>query len=272
MLKMHRTDNSYQTCYTFASSDNNTCNFVYYKPTKVMDKRLKVIYGSIIALIIAAMIVFPLSYDTFHWIRIGIYVLIASIPFIYWKIGKKPYLVYIALGLTIYALSTHFTIYYGHFIEARIVLTSIVYLLFIRAFTYFKGYTFKTPHLLILLGVVILFYSIVYTRLGSLSALIGMYIGLFVLMCWQGGNLYFIRKTHGYYFILIFVIVDLCNNFIHGVNLFVTDIEFLSLLSQILHWIALSILAYTTTIPRKKFGRLMKSQYRSSRKPPSHLI
>lgn len=216
-----------------------------------------VLIATLVLIFISAPILYT-SYALFHIVRLIIMGMFLLIVVCYGQVGIRDYSRWILGAFLIYSLSAIFV--QGLRFEYKLLIMATANLSLIRAFVSFQGFTFITKQLLLLVSIAVLVLAGIAGFLSTEWIYIVIYTVVLILLCWQGINLYTMQKSLGYKCIFSFVVLSITNSILSVVNLYTINSLSVQLIAQLLYWLSLWFLAYSTTLSKTEFKKVKKKQ------------
>lgn len=190
--------------------------------------------------------------DVYNVAKLTTSLLILSVPFVCHHRSMSAYSRYVTGGLGFMTVFDILILNPENLYTALLIL-SIANLLLARAFVSFKGYTYNTINLIILLISAVGFCSYIYMLHNSLSPILVLYTLSIIFMSWQGLNLYIQNKTEGTQLIFVSIVAYILSNLIYGVYEYVSPQFTYGLASLILYWFFAVLMVHSTTLSLKEF-------------------
>lgn len=219
------------------------------------NRKLKLFYWALLVLILLSLSSFGfLGLSEFNFSKIVVSAAIILVPLLFSQKKLKEYKLYVILAMLAFLVGDVVNVRVGMFPYANLCY-SLGNVLLIRAFYTFQGYTFNISRLLLLFLVALAFYYAVTDDLGNERPLVVTYMLILAITCWQGINQFAIRRSYGAFYILLAMLFLIILNILKGIFLWLSSVQYVDAIYQIMYWLAMLFLAHSTTIEYKKFFR-----------------
>lgn len=201
---------------------------------------------TILILGITAMISSQIGHDIYYILKPLTTILIVLLAL---KIGTKSIRPYFQLSIAalVFCLIGDSLLLNPDFFVFGLVAFLIGHLLFAASFISKVGVSKNIWPLLPLLAFAIGFYIYMYEGLGALAMPVAVYIGVIVMMSWQGISMRYKQPSWDHDLIAIGVLLFMLSDSILAYNKFVNPLDYSAIYILSTYWAAILLLAYATS-------------------------
>jgi uncharacterized membrane protein YhhN len=122
----------------------------------------------------------------------------------------------------------------------------IAHLFFLAAFYSEGGFKAKFTPLVVLVPIGVIYYAILFKHLDDLVLPVLVYFVAILIMCWQGINLYLVKKSNANYLVAVAVCLFLFSDANLALDKFIIGVELSKITVLASYWLAISLLAKST--------------------------